>query len=124
MRADRPLIAAVLLLATGLSLILVYGTQNSGFNIAFPFSGSSLHLELTTNGLAVLGGLVSAALGLLFLVWAFLAAIVCQIGLLAGRDRYGDDRLFGRHAAEPIRSDYSPEHNSLSITGEQKRTLL
>ncbi|HUA98910.1 MAG TPA: hypothetical protein VMA34_11335 [Terracidiphilus sp.] len=124
MKADRPLIGAVLLLATGLSLVFIYGTGTSGFNIAFPFSGSTLHLDLTTSGLAVLGGVACTALGALLLVWAFLVAIVCQIGMLLGRDRYADDRYFGRHSSEPDDSDRNSERNPLSITGEQRHTLF
>ncbi len=55
-------------------------------NVAFPFSGSTLHIDLTTNGPAVLGGFALIALGLLLLVWALLAAIVLQFSLLGSRE--------------------------------------
>jgi hypothetical protein len=76
MRADRPLIGAVLFLGCGLGLILGYCHGTTGFSAAYPFSGSTLHLDLTTVGPAVLGGVTCTAIGLLMLVWAFLAAIV------------------------------------------------
>jgi len=76
MRADRPLVGAVLFLAAGLALILAYCHGTTGFNAAYPFAGSILHLELTTTGPAVLGGVACVAIGCLLLVWAFLAAIV------------------------------------------------
>jgi hypothetical protein len=76
MRSDRSLILAVIFLGAGLGLIIGYCNGTTGFNAAYPFSGSTLHLELTTTGPAVLGGLAALAIGVLFLVWAFLAAIV------------------------------------------------
>ena len=120
MKADRPLIVAFLLLATGLTLIFAYGTATSGFNIAYPLSGSSLHLDLTTTGPAVLGGVGLTAIGLLLLVWAFLSAIVCQIGHLAGRET-SIETLLERYP------DSSPEggrRGASSVTVERKHTLL
>ena len=76
MRADRPLVGAVLFLAAGLALILAYCHGTTGFNAAYPFSGSMLHVELTTIGPAVLGGVACLAVGCVLLVWAFLAALV------------------------------------------------
>lgn len=88
MRADRPLIAAVLCLAGGLALIIIYCTGASSMSAAYPIAISSLHVELTVTGPAELGGLALTALGLVLLVWAFLAAIVDQVSLLGGhRDR-------------------------------------
>jgi hypothetical protein len=76
MRADRPLVGAVLFLGAGLALILVYCHGTTGFNLSYPFAGSMLHMDFTTTGAAVLGGVVCTALGTLLLVWAFLAALV------------------------------------------------
>lgn len=95
MRSERPLIAAVLSLAGGLALLLVYCTGTATMSAAYPITSSSLHLEMTTSGPAELGGLALTLLGLLLLLWAFLAAIVGQVSLLAG----------GReHHYEPISS--------------------
>jgi len=104
MRPDRPLIVAVASLATGVGLLVAYCQGHTGMNFAYPFSGSNLHLDLTTYGPAALGGFLLTALGLLLLVWAVLAAIVHQFTLLAGReDRMGSslkrDRGWGREAA-------------------------
>jgi len=120
MKADRPLIVAFLLLATGLSLIFAYGTGTSGFNIAYPFSGSTLHLDITTNGPAVLGGVALIAIGLLLLVWAFLSAIVCQISLLAGGDK-SIERLLERYPESPSEDE---RHGASSVTVGRKHTLL
>ncbi len=106
MRPDRPLIVAVAFLATGVSLIVAYCQGKTSMNFAYPFAGSDLHLDLTTYGPAALGGFLLTALGFLLLAWAVLAAIVHQIGLLAGKhdrrksflereDEYEDERYPG-----------------------------
>jgi hypothetical protein len=76
MRADRPLVGAGIFLAVGLGLILGYCHGTTGFSASYPFSASMLHLDLTTMGPAVLGGVTCTAIGTLLLVWAFLAALV------------------------------------------------
>ena len=90
MRADRPLIASVVFLATGLSLILGYCTGASSLNAAYPLSASALHIDITTTGPGALGGIALTCIGILLLVWALLAALVSQIGLLAGNSREPD----------------------------------
>jgi hypothetical protein len=88
MRSDRPLLGSVLCLAGGLGVILGYCQGASTFNAAYPFSGSTLHIDVTTTGPGVLGGLALIAAGLVLMVWAVLAAIVGQIGVLSnGGDR-------------------------------------
>jgi hypothetical protein len=89
MRADRPLLGAILFLAGGLGLIIGYCNGATSFTASFPFTGSTLHIEVLTNGPAAIGGVVLTAIGLLLLVWAFLAAIVGQITLLF-RDSHRD----------------------------------
>jgi hypothetical protein len=83
MRSDRPIIAAILSLAAGLGLIFAYGNGTTNLSAAYPLTGSSLHMDLTTTGAAAVGGLAFVALGLLLLTWALLAAIVGQVSLLA-----------------------------------------
>lgn len=79
MRPDRPLIVSVLCLAAGLGLIFGYCNGTAGMSAAYPLSGASLNVAITTNGPGALGGVALTALGLLLLIWAFLAAIVSQI---------------------------------------------
>jgi hypothetical protein len=93
MRPDRPLIVAVACLASGVGLIIGYCQGAASMNAAYPFTGSMLHIELTTNGPAVLGGIALIALGLLLIAWAVLAAFVSQISLLMGRDDRMDSIL-------------------------------
>jgi len=86
MRPDRPLIGAVASLAAGIAAILAYCHGSTAFNAGYPFSGSQLHVDFTTTGPAVLGGMALIALGLFLMAWALLAAFVSQIVRLSGRD--------------------------------------
>ncbi len=88
MRADRPLLGAVLFLACGLGLIFGYCSGATNFTASYPFTSSTLHLDVLTNGPAAVGGVLLTAVGLLLLLWATLAAIVGQVSqLFSGRDR-------------------------------------
>jgi hypothetical protein len=86
MKPDRPLIGAVVSLAAGIAAILAYCNGTTAFSAGYPFSGSQLHVDFTTTGPAVLGGMALIALGLFLLAWALLAAFVSQIVRLSGRD--------------------------------------
>jgi hypothetical protein len=88
MRADRPLLGAILFLACGLSLILGYCSSATSFTASYPFTASTLHIDVLTNGPAAIGGVVLTAIGLLLLLWAVLAAIVgLIIQLFSGSHR-------------------------------------
>ncbi|HTW78259.1 MAG TPA: hypothetical protein VME23_01820 [Terracidiphilus sp.] len=76
MRCDRPLILALIFVGLGLAVIIGYGNGHTEFNVSYPLSGSVLSVSLATYGPAVLGGIAVCAIGSLFLVWAFFAAIV------------------------------------------------
>jgi hypothetical protein len=76
MRSDGPLIGAIIFLGAGLGLIIGYCHGTTGFSAAYPFSGSVLHLDMTTTGPGVLGGLALAVIGAFLLLWAILAALV------------------------------------------------
>ena len=78
MRSDGPLILAVLALAAGLTIIFKYGVGTAGFNAAYPVSGASLQMSISTAGPAAMGGMVLTALGLLLMLWALIGAIVGQ----------------------------------------------
>jgi hypothetical protein len=113
MRPDRPVIGAVVCLATGVALIVAYCHGTTGASIAYPFAGSNLHIDLTTSGPAVIGGLVFLALGVLFLLWSLLAAIVSQISLLIGReDRM--ESIVGKYREPSFEFDNYPNAITLS----------
>ena len=87
MRACRSLIGSVFSLAAGLALIFVYCQGNTNLNVGYPLSGSVLHVEFTTAGPAVLGGLLLVGVGLLLMVVALLTAIVGEIARLMHSDK-------------------------------------
>lgn len=90
MKSERPLIASIVFLATGLSLIFGYCSGATSFNAAYPLAASALRLDITTTGPAALGGMALTGLGLLLLLWAVLMALVGQISLFAGNSREVD----------------------------------
>jgi hypothetical protein len=74
MRAAPPVIGAVVFLGIGLGLIFGYCHGTTSFSFAYPLSGSLLHVDFTTGGPAVLGGMICTAIGVFLLIWAFFAA--------------------------------------------------
>jgi hypothetical protein len=117
MKPDRCVIGSVACLATGVALIVAYCHGTTGANIAYPFSGSTLHIDLTTTGPGVLGGLFFTAVGVLLLALALLAAIVSQISQLFHReDRV--ESILGRYRGSSFEPDVYPAPIPLP---EQKR---
>ena len=88
MRANGPLILAVLFVGAGLGVIFYYGVGTAGFNAAYPLSGANLQLSIATAGPAAAGGLALLALGLLILAWALICALV---GLFTPEGAYRDN---------------------------------
>jgi hypothetical protein len=117
MKPDRPVIGAIVCLATGVALIVAYCHGSTGVNIAYPFSGSTLHIDLNTVGPAVPGGLIFLALGILLLAWSLLAAIVSQISLLFHRDDRIDG-IFGNYRAPSFES--YEERGHITLTEREK----
>jgi hypothetical protein len=113
MRPDRPLIGAVVTLAAGVTAILAYCQGTTAFSAGYPFSGSQLHIDFTTNGPAVLGGMALIAIGLLLMAWALLAACVSQIvRLFVRKDEL--ESIIGRSRAPHI--DAENYHGSITMT--------
>lgn len=108
MRPDRPVIGAVVCLTTGVALVVAYCHGATGANIAYPFSGSTLHIDLTTSGPAVLGGLFFTAVGVLLLAWALLTAIASQIVLLFRREDRTDS-ILDRYRGPSFEPDTYPD---------------
>lgn len=119
MRPDRPLIGAVIALAAGVAAILAYCHGTTAFNAGYPFSACQLHIDFTTNGPAVLGGMALIAIGLLLMVWALLAAIASQIvRLFAREDELGS--LVGRSRAPYLEAENY--HGSIAMTEHKHET--
>ena len=78
MKSDRMVIGAVLFLAGGIALLVGYCNGTTGLSVAYPFSETRLHVDVTTSGLPVLAGLPLVAAGVLLLFIALIAAIVSQ----------------------------------------------
>ena len=78
MKSDRMVIAAVLFLAAGLGLLFGFCDGTTALNVAYPFSRTSMHLDITSTGIPVLAGLPLVAAGALLLLFAFVAAIAAQ----------------------------------------------
>jgi uncharacterized membrane protein len=79
MNVDRLLIASVLCLAVGLSVIVSFCHGTAGFNAAYPFAGASLQIGLTTTGLPAMLGFALTVIGLLLLIWATVSAVLRQV---------------------------------------------
>jgi hypothetical protein len=107
MRSDRPVIGSVVCLTTGISLIVAYCHDASSASIVYPLAGSTLHIDLTTSGPAVLGGIIFTAIGLLFLVWALLAAVVSLIARIFRHDEV--ESIIDRYRAPVFEADTYPE---------------
>jgi hypothetical protein len=119
MRPDRPLIAAVVSLAAGIAAIVVYCQGTTAFNAAYPFSACHLHIDFTTDGPAVLGGMALIAIGLLLMAWALLAAFVSQIVRLFVRNDELES-IIGRSHAPYIDAENYP--GSITIAGHKHET--
>lgn len=119
MRADRPVLASAVSLAAGLSLIFCYGTSESALNAALPVANSNFHLSVATAGPAAIGGVILTAIGVLFLVWAILAAIGWHLHLLAGGDKTRE-RTAGFHVHNQRES---PRHESPAAAEGHRHVL-
>ena len=71
----RLLLLSVVLLAVGVGVIFGYCNGTTGFAVAYPFSGTSLHLDVTTTGIPALIGVTLALLGGLLLIIAWFLAL-------------------------------------------------
>jgi hypothetical protein len=107
MKPDRPLIVSTLFLAGGLTLIFGYANGTAGLSAAYPIANSMLHVNVNTAGVAALGGIALLAIGVVLLVWALLAALVCQAMQLGGSDREAERRRYRIHEEDDSTDDRS-----------------
>ena len=77
------LITSVFCLAVGLGVIFVFCHGTTGIQFASPFSAASLHIDITTTGIAAIVGLVLTALGAFLLI---VATIIALAGIRPGGD--------------------------------------
>lgn len=108
MKPDRPLILSILLLAGGLILIFGYANGTAGLSAALPVSNSTLHIDVNTTGPAALSGIALLGLGVLFLLWALLGALVSQLTgsyrepeRLLSRRRFEDEEDYADRTPTP-----------------------
>lgn len=76
MKSDRLVVAAVILVAAGISVLFAYCNGNTGLSFAFPVAGTAMHVDITTTGIPVLVGLPCLVIGAMLLIIAFFVALV------------------------------------------------
>lgn len=69
------LLISVVLLAAGVSILVTYCHGTTSMNVAFPLSGTSLHIDITTTGTPALSGVPLTLLGAILLVIAWFRAL-------------------------------------------------
>jgi TRAP-type C4-dicarboxylate transport system permease small subunit len=70
------LVIAVVSFAAGLSLLFAFCHGATGVQFAYPLSGASVHIDMTTTGLPAVTGFIATIVGAFLLVIATLIAIV------------------------------------------------
>lgn len=94
----KPLILiSVVCLAAGVSVLFAYCNGTTGFTAGYPFSNTSLHLEITTTGVPALAGVPLTLLG------AFLLILAWFVALFSRRKKRDDaDEIAPRRRGEPF----------------------
>jgi hypothetical protein len=123
MRSDGPLILAVLSLAAGLTIIFKYGVGTAGFNAAYPVSGASLQMSISTAGPAAIGGMFLVALGLLLMLWAVIGAIAGQF-VSFGTERGRAERLERRERKQLERDERQLERDERRLEHDERLNVL
>jgi hypothetical protein len=78
MNSERTLIASIVFLGIGLGLIFGYCHGTVSFNAAYPASGASLQIAISTTGMPAMAGFGATAVGAILLAAALVQAIVGQ----------------------------------------------
>ena len=80
------LVAAVLSLAIGLWVLFAFCHGTTGLQFAYPISGASVHIDITTTGAPAIIGLGLTVLGAFLLL---VATIIALIELFRRGNEYG-----------------------------------
>ena len=70
------IIISIACLAIGVDLIFYYCNGSTNFSFAFPLSGTSLHIDITTTGAPALIGLLMTTLGAILVIITWLLALI------------------------------------------------
>ncbi|HEY6487801.1 MAG: hypothetical protein WCC26_09680 [Terracidiphilus sp.] len=94
----KPLILiSVVCLAVGVGVLFAYCNGTTGFSAGYPFSNTSLHLDVTTTGVPALVGVPLTLLGAFLLILAWFGA------LFSRRKKRNDlDETAPRRRGEPF----------------------
>ena len=90
MRSERVLIGSVLFLAVGLGLIFGFCNGTTGFSFGYPFSATSLHIDITTTGVPALAGMALTGFGCLLLLLSLFLACAGQVQTFDAPVRRGE----------------------------------
>jgi hypothetical protein len=115
MRSDRPVLAAAVFLAAGLSVLFCNGRSGSGLDAALPISNSNFHLRLAAAGPAAIGGVILVTVGVLCFIWAIVAALGWHWRLLTGQER-ARQKLAASRAENP--PDFQRDKSQASSSGQ------
>ena len=70
------LITSVVCLAIGVGVLFAFCHGNTGFQFAYPLSGASVHIDITTTGIPAIVGLILAVAGAFLLIVATIIAVI------------------------------------------------
>ena len=80
------LVTAVVCLAVGVGVLFAFCHGTTGLSLAYPFSGASLHIDITTTGIPAIVGLVLTVLGAFLLIVATILALAAGIRRHSGKN--------------------------------------
>jgi hypothetical protein len=69
------LLISVICLAAGVTILFAYCNGTTTVNVGYPFSGTSLHLDITTTGVPAIIGLPLTLIGAFLLLIAWILAL-------------------------------------------------
>ncbi len=79
MNFSRALIGSLVFLIVGLTVIVGYCNGSISFHASAPVSGTTLQVNIVTNGIPALTGTMLTVIGLLLMAWAAIGAVAAQV---------------------------------------------